>query len=357
MIKFKLVQELPYNQFIRISNENKPLYLGTPFLGGVKNDSTNKVILNNKILIDSNIFSDLRKNKNKKNINAFMFEAFKMKAEISHIFAASELFINHKTPEFVMDEYYKSLQSNFNLSVPLSDRSSFINLVKNNINNINKNMVLLRDWLVIAKYIYNRKNGLKKHVIEFSGMIKYNHLPIFSFIYHVILVFFHVKENKKLYDNDFFNKIQSDMAYRNTLSEEIDCLNNVAKDIALFIAAIEIFYCFEDSVNDFSWIASSDSTIGLILQEVCIAEIESKDMLSKNGIRFTQNKAKIGLRPNGKSYEQLSSLIQRFPPEEQKNSLTREDSMKIKKHRLHIFSGILLKAKYDELTKKLKKTS
>jgi hypothetical protein len=208
----------------------------------------------------------------------------------------------------------------------------------------------LRDWLIIAKYIYNRKNGIKKHVVEFSEMVKCNHLPIFSFIYHVILVFFHVKENRGSYEKEFFNKIQSDMSYRESLNDEVKSLDNVARDMALFMTAIDIFYCFEDSVNDFSWIASSDALVGLILQEICIAEIVSKEKLSRNGIKYTQNIAKVGLRPSGRAYGQLEEIIRKHPSVEEQNSLNRADSICIKKSRLPIFARNLLNSRHQKLT-------
>ncbi len=350
MIKFELANQLPYKQFIRITSGEKPLYLGTPFLGGVKFPEAGKVILNKKILIDSNVLSDFRKNINRSTINSFLYESDQMTAEISHMFAASELFINHESPEMAISEYYESLDSNFNILIPQGDRNEFISIMNNNIERIKKYFDILRDWLVIAKYIFNRKNGIKKHVIEFSEMVRYNHLPIFSFIYHVILVFFHVKENRGLYEGEFFNKIQSDMTYRETIEDEFESLNNVARDMAIFMMAVDIFYCFEDNVNDFSWIASSDATVGLILQEICIAEIVSKEKLSKIGVRYTQNIAKVGLRPTGIAYKQLEEIISQYPPIEENNSLHREDSMSIKKSRLPIFASNILKNRYKDLT-------
>lgn len=350
MIKFELVNQLPYKQFLRLNTGKKTLYLGTPFLGGTNHGENTNVILNKKILIDSNVLSDIRKNTNRSTIDAFLNEAAKMKAEVSHIFAAAELFINHETPEAAIYEYYDSLDLNFNIFIPLSERDEFVCNVKNNIDQIRSNINILRDWLIIAKYIYNRKNGIKKHVIEFSEMVRYNHLPIFSFIYHVILVFFHVKENRTLYDDEFFNKVQSDMTYRETLEDEIDSLNNVARDMALLMTAVEIFYCYEDNVNDFSWIASSDATIGLILQEICIAEIASEEKKSKRGVRYTQNIAKVGLRPTGFSHKQLEAIISKYPPMEEENTLSRSDSISLKKSRLPLFSRNILKSRYQELT-------
>ena len=131
MIKFELIDQLPYKQFVRITRGEKPLYLGTPFLGGPRLGADIEATLNKKILIDSNVFSDFWKNKNRNSINAFMFEAEKMSAEVSHIFAVSELFINHETPEEAIREYYESLDSNFNVSIPLGDRDKFISIVKN----------------------------------------------------------------------------------------------------------------------------------------------------------------------------------------------------------------------------------
>jgi hypothetical protein len=140
------------------------------------------------------------------------------------------------------------------------------------------------------------------------------------------------------------------LSYKDKMDDEIKSLNNVARDMALFMTAVDIFYCFEDGINDFSWIASSDSTVGLILQEICIAEIDSKEKRSKKGFLYTRNIAKVGLRPTGISHKQLESIISKYPPIEEESGLSLEDSISIKKSRLSLFAKKLLNSKYQEHT-------
>ncbi|AOT07594.1 hypothetical protein [Pseudoalteromonas luteoviolacea] len=346
-LEFKLCESLPFKQLLQFESD-KTVYLGTPFYGYPIFEFNKHIQLKNKILLDSNIFSNIRKNSNRDVIVPLLTQAGHMQAEISHIFAAAELFLNHSKPIDAIQEYYDSLEQNFNLSVPRQDRQAFIRLVTNVLPGISQNIETLQNWLIVAKYIYNRKTGLKKHVIELSELIKYNHLPIFSFIFHTVLVFFHVKENKHLYRREFYKKIQSDMAYRASLQEEIKSLNNVARDIALFMATTEIFYSFDDSINDFSWIASSDPTIGLILQEVCFAEITSIKKLINTNSYSTLNIPKVGLRPSGSSYKDLEPLISQYPPTEEFNTLSRQDSLALKKSRLAVLAQRLLSIRYEE---------
>ena len=346
MLHFDLSEAIPFEQYHKFcGDEGKPIYFGTPFLG-LSDLTRSHVVLNHKILIDSNIMSDIRKGKNKENIAFLMRQGGIRHAELSHIFSSAELYINHRHPSFALSEYYKAINQNYGASIDKELQKEFEIIITNTIPGIRRNIRFIRDWLVIAKYIYNRKLGLQKKAKELSELIKYNHLPILSFMHMMVLLFSYVKENKSDFDEETYNKIKSDMDYRPTIKKEIESLNNVARDISLFMAATEIFYCFEDNVNDFSWIASSDATVGLILQEICFAKISSLETMSVRGVKYTQNHPSVGFRPSGKSFDTLNELISKHAPIEEQNNLIRSESLCIKKGRLPIFSKNLLRMKY-----------
>lgn len=351
-MQFDLSGSLPLKHFQELNaGEGKPIYFGTPFAGASQNLASD-IKLNQKVLIDSNIMSDIRNGSNEKNIALMMLNGAILDAEMSHIFSSAELYVSHENPDSLLTKYYRSINDKYLACIDTQEQNQFKDIVFNHKAQIKQNIMIIRDWLVIAKYVYHRKQtNLDKIAKELAEIIKYNNLPILSFAHLIILLFSYVKNNKSRFDNKVFSKIQSDMEYRSTYDEEIKSLYNFAKDITIFLFAPQIFFYQNDEGQpncDYSWIASSDITVGLILREICIYKITTRQSISNDGQKFLLNIPEVGFRESGTSFEVLNELVDSYPPESIETNLIRSESMILKKNMLPLFAKNLLRVNYGE---------
>jgi hypothetical protein len=339
--KFTLDKQAPFNiENIVSTAPNKPIYIGLPFSGYPSLEEGIISFSMNSLLIDSNIFGDIWQGRNKSHITELMRIIQEKQLNISFNFAATELYLNYHAPDEAMREFIEALYRDYQCQFPLDKFEAYKNLIKCNLMGIKENISLIRDYLVIVKNIFLHKSGVKKHVEMLTEVIKYNNLPQFGFITLLSLVLFYARKNQSQFDSTMISKIDKDMQLKGSRREEEELLDNVARDLALFIACSESFYHFLDNANEICWLASGDATVGLMLQEIEYYRFEYKEIDQQT--KDTKFTAHLRLKKSGKSYETLQPLIEKYWDKNLNALSFDEKSIGEKRRNLKAFSNSIM---------------
>lgn len=339
--KFTLDAKPPFSiDNIDSSQADKPIYIGLPY-AGYPNLTAGAVSYSmNSLLVDSNIFGDIWQGRNKVHINELMKIIQKRELNFSLNFAATELYINYHDPDIAMNEFNDALWKDYNCQFPPEKMGAYKEIIKNNLENIEINISLIKDYLIIVKNIFLNKSGIKKHVEMLTEIIKYNNLPQFGFVTLLSLVLFYARKNQSEFDRIMINKIDKDMQLKKTREAEEELLNNVARDLCLFIACSESFYHFSDQANEVCWLASGDATVGLMLQEIEYYKFDYTETCDRtNETKFT---AQIRLKKTAKSFKTLQPLIEKYWDKNLNVSSSDERSVSEKRNNLRAFANSIM---------------
>lgn len=309
--KFELNECFPFS-LSSISGENggKPIYVGSPFSGYPKLIEGSVIAKQHTLLVDSNIFGDIWKSRNTENIKKLLLQSSNHKLNFSILYAAAETYLNYHAPDEAIDEFFQALRNDYGVTYPSDDILKLKSIVENSLAGIQANIEIIRNYLVVVKNVFLMNGGVKKHVEALTEIVKYNNLPQFGFAMLLSLVLFYARKNQSEFENGMIKKIDKDMQVKRSREEEEALLDNVARDICLYLACTEAFYHFSDQVNEVCWLASGDATIGLMLNEIHFTKISYRELCAhKNTTAFM---SEVDLKEDGKSYATLKPLIEKF---------------------------------------------
>ena len=263
--------------FINIDNsqEGFSIFIGSPFWGLPTFDKEGEVkVSTTKVLIlDLHILECIRKLKNKENtVNLVKWALDNQVILIPHI-ALSEQFLSHGNPKRAFDNLIDSFKKNYNYEIPEYESSQMYKALLENAPVNRSNTEMMRDFIVITKYFYKKKDTLENKIADLCELIHKKNVPVFAFAVIVACLFFYVKEYPKEFHKKTVSKLESDMFISADQNKEERSLWNFASDIMLFMAAVDLFYNKESNDFNFSYIASSDKTVALILENVCLGEL------------------------------------------------------------------------------------
>lgn len=310
-VTFDFSGEIPFEvTTIDLSTGDKPIYIGFPFSGYPKVVSGNVSQTVNSLVIDSNIFGDIWQKRNRDNIEAMINCVKRYGLNFSTIFAASELYLGYSNPDQAMDEFNQSLLDDYQCGYPKEALENVKGLIRSHTNNIQSNVDIVKAYLVIVKNIFLTPGGVKKHVEILTETVKFNNLPQFGFVMLLSLVLFYARKNQSQFDKKMISKIDKDMQLKSKRSDEEKLLDNMAKDLCMFISATEFLYSFRDRVCDISWLASGDATVGLMMQELEYCWHQASCEMDKG---FKESfMSEVRLKETGKCHEALQPLVEKY---------------------------------------------
>lgn len=294
-----------------------PIYFGSPLFGYPSLDIEGGKIIkaNNLLVLDLNVIEYMRQRKNKRNIEGLLKYAAMLGLEITFIVGLSEQKRNLSYADSLYKELVTVLREDYFYDLPDKEVEKLLGVLSRHNPGITKNTGLFRDFLILIKYFYNKKWGIERKIREFATMIYEKNVPVFTFAFLVGCLYFYVKENRNAFSEKVVRKVQSDMDICS--GEEEKRLWNVASDLMLFMAPTELFYNDKTGEYNFSYIASGDITVCLILSELCYAEI-----VVNQGRCF----GTPGFRPTGIAGETLHSLVIRYLRNSRQHSLTKKEA-------------------------------
>jgi hypothetical protein len=288
----------------------KPIYVGSPFSGYPRVKEGFVSAKQHTLLVDSNIFGDIWQSRNTDNIKKLLIQSSNHQLNFSILYAAAETYLNYHAPDEAIDEFFQALRDDYGVNYPVENIVKLKNIVKDNLAGIQNNIGLIRDYLVIVKNIFLMSGGVKKHVEALTEIVKYNNLPQFGFAMLLSLVLFYARKNQSEFEKGMIKKIDKDMQVKKNREEEELLLDNVARDICLYLACTEAFYHFSDQVNEICWLASGDATIGLMLSEINFTNINYREVCPNN--KTTKFMSEVNLKEDAKSYATLKPLLEKF---------------------------------------------
>lgn len=304
-VLFDMIDELPFeSHLIRGDDGDKDIFIGSPFYGYPKLIEGEVVSRVNSVLLDSNIFVDVCKGRNVKGVRKLFEFACAHNLSISPLYAMVETSLNYHSPRHALNEFRKKLREDYGIEYPEENADALLKISSDSCGSIKENVFLIRSYLVIVKKIFSMPGGLKKHIDNLIGYVRYNDLPQFGFLMILSVVLLFARKNQELFDSLMIKKIDKDMQVKTTREKEELSLDNVARDIALFLACCEGLYSSIDQVNEVFWIASSDATLRLMLEEICVYKYF---MQPGNGLApFSID---VGLRKGGRAFEEIADLL------------------------------------------------
>lgn len=312
-------EKVPLGQIDLSSNiDDLPIFIGTPFYGFPSLDKVgeDKVKTNRLLLLDLNVVSFIRQRKNIENIRGLFLWAAAEKLTITPIVALSEQNRLHKNPDGAFNEYVKVLKEDYFYDLPKEEVDRLLSVFREYSPPIHENTKLFCDYLVIIKHFYHKNLTLEKKIASFCNLVHERNVPVLAFAMLIGCVYFYVKENPSQYSDRVVSKVQSDMSVSPNTEKENKKLWNAASDIMLFMAPAEIFYNYEMNDYNFSFLASSDITVGLALFEICYGKIV-----------VNQNRCwgHPGIRPQGFSSKVLDPLLAKYLKQSPQHSYTKKD--------------------------------
>lgn len=308
---FELTEDFPFNLFsIEASGGTKPIYIGSPFSGYPRAIKGCVSYTQHSLLIDSNIMIDIIEGRNTNSIRMLLTLLHTHKMKFSIIFAASEIYLTYHNPDEAIESFALALKNDHGVAFPIGDIDKIADIVKVNLEDIRKQITVMKDYLIIVKNIFLMDGGVKKHTKALTEIIKYNNLPQFGFAMLLSLVLFYARKNQAEFDTKMISKIDTDMQIKKSRKEEEKLLNNVARDICLYLACADAFYHFSDQVNEVSWLASGDATVGLMLSEIHFTKFNYQE--KKSDKNATVCLAEVDLRKDAKSYKTLKPIISKY---------------------------------------------
>lgn len=309
--EFDLIGKFPFSLFsIQGDNENKPIYIGSPFSGYPRVIKGHVNYSQHSLLVDSNIMIDIIEGRNTDNIRKLLTMMHMHEMKFSIIFAASEIYLTYHDPDKAIESFASALKKDFGMSFPMGDLNKIVSIIKCNLEGVRSQISIMKDYLIIVKNIFLMNGGVRKHAEILTNTVKNHNLPQFGFAMLLSLVLFYARKNQAEFDSKIISKIDKDMQIKKTRKEEEELLDNVSKDICLYLACADAFYHFSDQVNEISWLASGDATIGLMLNEIHFTRFKYREMEPNE--KTTVHLAEIDLKNDAKSYETLKPIISKY---------------------------------------------
>ncbi|OKY27132.1 hypothetical protein BI291_18040 [Thalassotalea sp. PP2-459] len=300
---------------IDLAPDEDPIFFGSPFFGipSLDIDGERKIKANNLLILDLNIINFIRQRKNKVNIKGLLIWAAKMGLEVTPIVGLSEQQRTHGNPDKAFKNYIEILKEDYFYDLPSEEADNFLKVIREHTPNIKKNTELFCDYLIIIKHFYHLNLPLEEKIKQFAQLIHERNVPVLAFAFLLGCVFFHVKCTPNDYSNKVVSKVQSDMSISPT--RETRKLWNVASDIMLFMAPVELFFNYELGEFNFSYVASGDITCGLTMSEICYGQV-----VVNNGTCFGMP----GLRPTGHTFKAISHCVNKHLKPSPQQSFTRK---------------------------------
>lgn len=265
---------------INSSTEEVPIWIGSPFHGlpSTALDSFVPVTsLNRLLLLDVNILSSIRERKNVENIRNLFAWAAKEKLEITPIVAVAEQYRTHGAPDKAFRHYIDALRKDFLYDLPTHEVERLLSVFSEYSPEVAKNVNFLAHYYVLIKHFYHKPWSAERKVKEFAELIRKRNVPVLAFAFLFGCVCFWVKESPQQFSSAVLRKVQSDMCIHENKEKEVSHLKNLASDLMLFIAPAEIFFNREASEFNFCYIASGDTSIGLVLAEIAYGQVVAND--------------------------------------------------------------------------------
>jgi hypothetical protein len=262
------------------------------------------------IVLDTNVFNFIRQKPESEPVKLLVAFAKLHGLILDPSFALIEQRLRHGNPDSALTEYRDTLQESFGITVSDGNVKRMIHELNVNKPALEYNVALLRDYLPLIKQIWNSQKSFEKQVSILADRVMSDGLPKFTFAFLFAVVAFFVKNNKALFSEKEFSKVQSDMAISPKSDKEEDRLWNVAHDLALFN------YCIEASLWDgspelhVSTIASADISFPIFCRNIKCALLEHRlDTTGK-----ISRLGHVGLFPGGDlSDEQIKFAMEKVP--------------------------------------------